>query len=150
MVWSIIKSVTVLIIWKRAFLKIEFKMSSKSPKNNFLLPSDHPCSFKLINGRVEMKFSLGRLYCMSSQISQDYTSWVQLAWFIQRGCEHCHNSIKTGLLGLYDPALLKGRQSLKNPFIACIFISIVSQINYVSWLWHNRQEDQTSPNVPWI
>lgn len=87
---------------------------------------------------------------MSSQISQDYSSWVQLAWFIQRGCEHRHNSIKTGLLGLYDPALLKGRQSLKNPFIACIFISIVSSMNYVSWLWHNRQEDQTSSSMPWI
>ena len=52
-------------------------------------------------------------------MSRDYNSWVQLARSARRGCEHSHNSIKTGLLGLCDPALLKERrQSLTNPFKA--------------------------------
>lgn len=77
----------------------------------------HRFSFRLINGWVEIEFFFAKVYCMSSQMSGDYTSWVQLPCFILCGCEHCHNSIKTGLLGLYDPApLKKRRQSLTNWF----------------------------------
>lgn len=101
--------------------------------------SHRPGRLKLINGRVEIKFCFARLYCMSSQMSRDYNSWVQLVRFIQRGREHGHNSIRTGLLGLYDPALLKERhQSLKNPFRACVFILLPSSINNASWPWHNK------------
>lgn len=68
---------------------------------------------------MEIKFAFAIVYRMSSQVSQDYNSWVQLACFILRGCELSHNSMKTCLLGLYDPALLnERRQSLTNPFEA--------------------------------
>lgn len=84
---------------------------------------------------------------MSSQMSGDYNCWVQLARFIQHGCEHSHNSIKTALLGLYDPALLKTSKLEKSIYSHASFFR--SLINYVTCPWYDEQERQCSFYVSW-
>lgn len=100
----------------------------------------------------KFNFPFARLYCMTSQMSGDYNSWVQLAWFIQRGCEHSHNSIKTGLLGLHDLAVLKERhQSLRNPFTAMYFYSVLlfDKLCKLAMAQRAANEDQYSFNISW-
>lgn len=152
------KAVSGPMIKQRASVKIDAKLSATSPDLislslfffSIFCGPDQPRRFKLINGRVEINFSFARLYCTSSQMSRDYNCRVQLARFIRRGCERGHNSIRTALLGLCDPAVLKERhQSSKNPFIACIFISLPSSINYVSWPRHNRRQERNAWDRSW-